>query len=293
MGDVAFPCFSLARILKKAPQSIAEDMRTQLLTESATVFSKIEVIGGYINFHLDKIEVLKLFFNKAKNSLLVDFSDYEGKTVTIEHTSVNPNASPHIGRARNAMIGDASVRLLRFLGCDVKVHYFANDIGKQIALLAYCTKDKSEISFGELLSLYVAANEELKTNPDLENEVFRVLNRMENGDKDVFSVFSAANSFCENDRPVNTSQLYPFMQIFRVSKNLIQPFHKRDQITIIQCPVIHQEIETEKFSRCNFFFAIGRCDTTGALGQTADANNANLRRDNLQQNGGRIRSMIK
>ena len=196
MGDVAFPCFSLARILKKAPQSIAEDMRTQLLTKSATVFSKIEVIGGYINFHLDKIEVLKLFFNKAKNSLLVDFSDYEGKTVTIEHTSVNPNASPHIGRARNAMIGDASVRLLRFLGCDVKVHYFVNDIGKQIALLAYCTKDKSEISFGELLSLYVAANEELKTNPDLENEVFHVLNRMENGDKDVFSVFSRIVDIC-------------------------------------------------------------------------------------------------
>ena len=197
LGDVAFPCFSLARALKKAPQSIAEDMRTQLLAQSTSfVFSEIKVIGGYLNFYLNKEEMLKFFYDKVKSSSLVDFSDNMGKKVTIEHTSVNPNASPHIGRARNAMIGDASVRLLRFLGCDVKVHYFVNDIGKQIALLAYCTKDKSEISFDELLNLYVAANEELKTDPDLEDEVFQILNRMENGDDDVFAVFARIVDIC-------------------------------------------------------------------------------------------------
>ena len=197
MGDVAFPCFSLARILKKAPPSIAEDLRNQILAQPAScMFLEIKVIGGYLNFYLNKIEVLKLFYNKAKSNSLLDFFDHKGKKVTIEHTSVNPNASPHIGRARNAMIGDASVRLLRFLGCDVKVHYFVNDIGKQIALLAYCTKDKSEIGFSELLSLYVAANEELKANPDLENEVFHILNRMENGDEGVFAVFSRIVDIC-------------------------------------------------------------------------------------------------
>ena len=171
-------------------------MRAQLLARPSPVFSKVQAVGGYLNLHLNKTEVLKLFFRKAKSDSLADFSDYRGKKVTIEHTSVNPNASPHIGRARNAMIGDASVRLLRYLGCDVKVHYFVNDIGKQIALLAYCTKDKSEIGFSELLSLYVAANEELKTNPELENEVFDILRRMENGDQDVFAVFSRIVGIC-------------------------------------------------------------------------------------------------
>ena len=197
IGDVAFPCFSLAKVMKKAPQSIAEDMRTQLFALSESfLFSDIKAIGGYHNLYLNKTEVLKLFYEKAKSNSLVDLSDYTDKKVTIEHTSVNPNASPHIGRARNAMIGDASVRLLRYLGYDVKVHYFVNDIGKQIALLTYCTKDKAEVSFNELLSLYVAANEELKINPALEKEVFHILNRMESGDEDVFADFSRIVDIC-------------------------------------------------------------------------------------------------
>ena len=196
MGDVAFPCFSLAKALKKAPHLIAEDMRAQLCAQSAPVFTEVKVAGGYLNLYLNKAEVLKRFYNKAKNNTLVDFFGFAGKKVTIEHTSVNPNASPHIGRARNAMIGDASVRLFRFLGCDVTVHYFVNDIGKQIALLAYYTKDMPEIYFDELLNLYVTANEELKTNPDLESAVCDILNRMENGDADAFSAFSRVVDVC-------------------------------------------------------------------------------------------------
>lgn len=196
MGDVAFPCFSLSRIMKKAPQKIAEDMRTQLLTQSPQSFANITVTGGYLNFHLNKDQVLKQFFTIAKNGILANMTDFNGKKITIEHTSVNPNASPHIGRARNAMIGDAVVRLYKFLGCKVDVHYLVNDIGKQIALLTYCTKDKPNISFSELLSLYVAANDELKQNPDMEGKVFDLLNRMESGDEKVFAEFSRIVEIC-------------------------------------------------------------------------------------------------
>lgn len=197
MGDVAFPCFSFAKALKKSPQMIAEETRAKVLAMSTQyLFSDICVCGGYLNFYLKRPEVLKLFFEKAKNNSLTDFFDCVGSKVIVEHTSVNPNASPHIGRARNAMIGDATVRLLKYLGCDVTVHYFVNDIGKQIALLAYSTKDKSNISFSELLSLYVAANEELKSNPDMESKVFDLLNRMESGNPDVFSKFSCIVDIC-------------------------------------------------------------------------------------------------
>lgn len=196
MGDVAFPCFSLSRIMKKAPQKIAEDMRAQLLMQFPQAFANITVTGGYLNFHLNKAEVLTQFFNIAKNGTLVSIADLKGKKVTIEHTSVNPNASPHIGRARNAMIGDAVVRLYKFLGCKVDVHYLVNDIGKQIALLIYCTKDRPDISFNELLSLYVAANDKLKQNPDMEGKVFDLLNRMESGDEKVFAEFSRIVDIC-------------------------------------------------------------------------------------------------
>ena len=53
----------------------------------------------------------------------------KGKKALIEHTSINPNASPHVGRARNAIIGDSLTRLLRFEGYKTKAHYWVNDVG--------------------------------------------------------------------------------------------------------------------------------------------------------------------
>ena len=194
LGDVAFPCFSLAKVLKKAPRVIAEDMRAQMVSQA--IFNDVKVSGGYLNFYLDRDRVLKLFFDKVKSGLPVDFSDYLGKKVTIEHTSVNPSASPHIGNARNAMIGDACVKLFKFLGCDVNVRYFVNDIGKQIALLVYCTRGISEINFSELLNLYVDANEKISHNPELEQEVFVLLKRMENGDEEIFAEFARIVDIC-------------------------------------------------------------------------------------------------
>ena len=196
MGDVAFPCFTLARVMKKSPQAIAEDLRTQLVQSTTPLFCKLETSGGYLNFYLDKTVVLQQFFERVQDNKLIDFSAYKGQTITIEHTSVNPNASPHIGRARNAMIGDACVRLFKILGCDVNVRYFVNDIGKQIAILVCCTMGKTDIGFNDLLSLYVAANDNLKNDPEMEAKVFELLHRMENGDEAVFSEFSRVVDIC-------------------------------------------------------------------------------------------------
>ena len=86
----------------------------------------------------------------------------------------NPNASPHIGRARNAILGDSIVRLLKFNDYDVEVHYFVNDIGKQIAMLVIAARRKEVFSFDDLLNMYVEINKELnvltKEMEDLDNE---------------------------------------------------------------------------------------------------------------------------
>jgi len=200
IGDVALPCFSFAKTLKKSPQSIAEDIQVKLLEQNRVnkqdVFSEILVSGGYLNFYLNRSKLIRIFYKSVCDGLLLDKSDNEGKKITVEHTSINPNASPHIGRARNAFIGDASVRLLRFLGFNVTVHYLVNDIGKQIALLVCCINYKENIEFNELLSLYIDANEQLKTNSELEKDVFNILNRMENGDEEVFAQFTRIVDIC-------------------------------------------------------------------------------------------------
>ena len=83
----------------------------------------------------------------------------KNKKILVEHTSINPNASPHVGRARNALIGDSIVHTLKFYGYNVETHYYVNDIGKQIALLIYAVqKHKVKgLTFDKMLYLYVKA----------------------------------------------------------------------------------------------------------------------------------------
>jgi hypothetical protein len=86
-----------------------------------------------------------------------------GSRVLIEHTSINPNASPHVGRGRNAIIGDTIARLFRFMGHQTEVHYYVNDIGKQIALLVYACRGRDDLQFNDLLDEYVAISQKART----------------------------------------------------------------------------------------------------------------------------------
>jgi arginyl-tRNA synthetase len=119
----------------------------------------------------------------------------KNKKALIEHTSINPNASPHIGRARNAIIGDSISRLLKFEGYKTKVHYFVNDVGKQISMLSLAAKEK-RISFEDLLELYVNFNKRLEKDPELENKVFENLKKLEDGDKKTKKQFNKIVDIC-------------------------------------------------------------------------------------------------
>ena len=196
LGDVAFPCFVLSKKLRKSPIIIAEEITNKLDENNDSIFCEIKAVSGYLNFFLNRTIVLQKFLKEYNDGNLFDNKKHKGEKALIEHTSINPNASPHIGRARNALIGDASSRLLKFLGYKTTVHYFVNDIGKQIALLVYYTEGRNEITFSDLLNLYVSANEELKQNPEIEEKVFNLLHEMECGNKEVFKKFTRIVKIC-------------------------------------------------------------------------------------------------
>ena len=231
MGDIAFPCFSLAKVYKKAPNSIAAEIKEKLDSQNLSLFLKTEVVGGYLNFYLNKEEIYKKFYGKIVTNELVKCDNYKNKEILIEHTSVNPNASPHIGRARNAMIGDSIARLFRYLGSNVTVHYFVNDIGKQIALLACYTKDIPDINFNDLLKLYVAANEELKENHKLEEKVFDMLHQMENGNQTVFAEFSRVVDVCIKGQTAIFNEFGIFYDKFDYESQYVLS-HRTDEILI-------------------------------------------------------------
>ncbi len=166
--------------------------------ETFPYITQVVAKGGYVNFYFDRSQVIEdilLEVALKKDGYGSNLSGV-GKTALIEHTSINPNASPHVGRARNALIGDVLVRLMTFEGYDVDTHYFVNDVGKQIAMLVYATRDLEEITFKELLQLYVNINEEIKHDPQIENAIFALLYAFENGDKSVREAFKNIVDIC-------------------------------------------------------------------------------------------------
>ncbi len=186
-GDFALPCFKLS----KKPHELQKVLKLPGFIE------KTEMKGLYLNFFIKKDLLAKATIEEIQKRKekygSLDLGG--GKKALIEHTSINPNASPHLGRARNAMIGDVLARLLRFQAFKTEVQYFVNDVGKQIAMLVLACKGRKP-SFHELLEKYVQFNQDLAKNPSLEQEVFALLSRFEAGDKKTIAEFRRVVKVC-------------------------------------------------------------------------------------------------
>jgi len=173
MGDYAFPCFVLSKTLRKPPVEIATEFARELSKLKIKGVERIECNGAYLNFFIDKKEFIKEIIARAVDDNFGKGS--EKRKILLEHTSINPNASPHVGRARNSIIGDSIARTLRFLGNKVETHYYVNDVSKQVAILAmnFSPKDR----FENMLEKYVKASKQIADNPKLEKKVFEMLEK--------------------------------------------------------------------------------------------------------------------
>jgi arginyl-tRNA synthetase len=127
LGDLAVPlAFELARRLRKAPRVIAQEIVGAL--GKVDGFAKIEAApNGYVNFFLDRPTWLRQWLGAGTTA-----AASAGKAI-VEHTAINPNKAAHIGHLRNAALGDAFGRLLRFLGRQVEIQNYIDDTGVQVA----------------------------------------------------------------------------------------------------------------------------------------------------------------
>ncbi len=195
LGDYAFPCFILAKTLKQSPIQIAQNLAAKI--EPTKLIEKAQATGPYLNFFVNKTIIAEIVLKKiAKEKNKFGSANRKKQKILVEHTSINPNASPHIGRARNALLGDFIVRLLKFQGYDVQTHYFVNDIGKQIAMLVLGAEGKQKITFNDLLALYIKINEKIEKEPELEKGVFELLNKLEQGDEKTKKKFRDIVDIC-------------------------------------------------------------------------------------------------
>ena len=200
MGDFAVPCFTLKIDNANNPNEKANIIKEKL--ECDDVISNIEVIGPYLNFTVNKELLGNEVINEINKSNNYGSSNIgKSKDLLIEHTSINPNASPHIGRCRNSIIGDFLVRLYKFEGYNVERHYFVNDIGKQISMLVVGVEKNGNmdtITFKDILELYVKINEEAATDENIEKQVFNYLNELENGNEEIRDKFKKITDLCIN-----------------------------------------------------------------------------------------------
>ncbi len=128
LGDIAVPvAFALARRLRKAPRAIAQELAGALGPIDGV--TRVEAApNGYLNFFLDRAYWVQQWMGAQGAQAAPD----AGKTI-VEHTAINPNKAAHIGHLRNAALGDAFGRVLRFQGRAVEIQNYIDDTGVQVA----------------------------------------------------------------------------------------------------------------------------------------------------------------
>jgi arginyl-tRNA synthetase len=201
MGDLAFPCFPLAKKLKKSPDAIAKDIASRIKPKD--LIERIEAKGGYVNFTVsfDKLAQKALDEALSKKERFGTPDKKRGARVLLEHTSVNPTGPIHVGRARNPIIGDTLARILRQAGYDVTTEFYVNDVGRQAVVMTWGVKhlkldvqaerDKDDYRY---VLYYQQANKLLEEDPDVLKEIDSMLYKLEHGDPDTVKL---ARDACE------------------------------------------------------------------------------------------------
>ena len=199
-GDFSFPCFKLAKELKKAPQMIAEDLKTKLeaTAEFMDLFEKIDVVNGFLNFYVSKVHLVKEATEKfAKQNEEYGISkEGEGKKVIIEYSSPNIAKPFHIGHLKTTIIGHSLYNIYKYLGYKTFGLNHLGDFGTQFAKLIEGYKrwgeeyDFSTNPIDKLADIYRRINQ-LCTDDENVLEICREnFKKLEDGDEEYVSLWT-------------------------------------------------------------------------------------------------------
>ncbi len=205
-ADLALPCFSLG----KNPAETAKKLGAGKIPKGSLI-KEVRPSGPYVNFYIDEKKISRLVLKDVmtKKGNYGKGSRKEEK-ILLEHTSVNPSGPIHIGRLRNSVIGDTLGRILKFYGYSVKIHFYVNDMGKQIAIILWGTKNncsagkemtekyKKYINNDDFRTMftYVKAYEEVSEEEKKMSQVSEILQKAETGDKKFLTELKKISEKC-------------------------------------------------------------------------------------------------
>ena len=193
-GDLAFPVFQLAKVFRKAPQAIAQEVAEQV---DASKFDKVVAMGPYVNFFLKRGAVV----NETLHAVLEGGANYgqsdlgQGRNVVIDMSSPNIAKPMSMGHLRSTVIGNSISLILAKLGYQpVRVNHLG-DWGTQFGKLIVAYQgwgDEATVKADpvkELVKLYVDFHEKAETQPELEDQARAIFKRLEDGDPEMLALW--------------------------------------------------------------------------------------------------------
>lgn len=191
MGDVGMPCFALAKAIRKAPNAIASELAARVRTGGW--IAKVTAAGPYVNLTADHARAAAAALADPEAAVR---NEPNGIQVLLEHTSANPNGPLHVGRARNPIVGDTLARLHRAAGFDVEVQYYMDNLGRQVATLAWGKWNLDPASLPpagrakvdhDLVRYYQAAHDKAKSDPATGAAIKKLVEELESADATLLS----------------------------------------------------------------------------------------------------------
>jgi len=190
LGDYAFPCFKLAKAMRKAPQMIAKDLAEAIAKEE--LFSRAENVNAYVNMFIDGKTLAAI----ALSDVVERREDFGrstlggNKPVIIEFSSPNIAKPFHIGHIRTTVIGNSIYKIHDFLGYKtIRINHlgdYGTQFGKMIVAYRHWgnKEDVTASPISTLLSYYIKFHEEVEKDPSLDDQAREVFSKLEHGSEE-------------------------------------------------------------------------------------------------------------
>lgn len=196
MGDYAFPCFKLAKTLRKAPPAIATEISEKI--ELDENIEKVDVAGGYLNFYINKTLLTKSVLEEIENKQ-ENYGSNEsgkGKNIIVEYSSPNIAKPFHIGHLRNTVIGAALYRIYKYLGYNTTGINHLGDYGTQFGKMIEGYKrwgneyDFEANPIDECMNIYVRINNLCKEDEEVLEKCRENFKKIEAGDPECVAIWN-------------------------------------------------------------------------------------------------------
>ncbi len=262
MGDYAFPCYPLAKVMKKNPKEIAEGIAKNIKLNKYV--KKVEVNGPYVNFFVNKAELAKQVLAEIEDKK-DDFGKPEkkaGKEIMVEFSQPNTNKPLHLGHLRNTFLGESVARILDFVGNSViRVNLF-NDRGIHICKSMYAyskwgkgkqPKKKSDHFVGDYYVLY---NKKEKESPKYEEGCKELLKKWEQDDPDTVELWKKMNTWAidgfkqtYDDLKIKFDKEYYESDIWQYGKNVVMEGVKKGVFKKDEEGAVYADLEPYKIPK--------------------------------------------